>query len=165
MKYRRLSLDELKELEKEFTQFLAAQSIEANDWDQMKQENPDRVEELIGEFSDIVFDKVLGKIEYLEHRSAKELKIFHFNDDHIELAGLTVDPSNETIDLTNQQVIDQLAKDFESMANEGDVKIFTSEKPYSKEKKEEIFELSESGCYVVDGSLFKTLKQLKSEGT
>ena len=164
MKYRRLTLEELKELEKEFTQFLAAQNIQPEDWQTMKQEEPDRVEQLIEQFSDIVFDKVLGKIEYLEHRTAKELKIFHFREDQIELAGLAVDPNNESIDLTDQQVIDQLARDFDSIAGEGDVKIFTSAKPYTKDKKEEIFELSESGCYVVDGKLFETLKELKEGG-
>ncbi len=161
MKYRRLTLEELQELEKEFTQFLAAQNIQPEDWQTMKEEEPERVEQLIEDFSDIVFDKVLGKVEYLEHRSPKELKIFHFKEDQIELAGLVVNSNNDRIDLTDQDVINQLAQDFSSFADEGDIKVFTSEKAYHKDRKEEIFELSESGCYVVDESLFNTLKAIK----
>jgi len=162
MQYRRLSLEELKELEKEFTQFLAANNVFPETWENMKNETPEKAEQLIQQFSDLVLNKVLGKIEYLEHASPKELKIFHFEEHKIEMVGLAVDPANTTIDLTDQTIIDQLAKDYESLAREGDVKVFNTEKSYSKEPKQEIFDLSESGCYVVDGSLFQALKELKS---
>lgn len=162
MQYRRLSLEELKELEKEFTQFLAANDVFPDTWENMKKETPEKAEHLIEQFSDLVFNKVLGKIQYLEHASPKELKIFHFQEDKIEMVGLAVDPANTTIDLTDQTIIDQLAKDYESLAQEGDVKVFNTEKGYSKDPKQEIFELSESDCYVVDGTLFNTLKAFKS---
>src|SRR5690625_7148031 len=68
MRYRRLTLEELKELESEFTTFLVTQGIPAEEWEKMKEKEPEQCQGLIDIFSDIVFEKILGKVKYLEHR-------------------------------------------------------------------------------------------------
>ena len=62
MKYRRLTIDELKELEQEFVRFLASNTVTSEDWQAVKTTNPERADQLIDIFSDIVFDKVIDKI-------------------------------------------------------------------------------------------------------
>ena len=57
MKYRRLDQNELKTLEKDFIEFLASQSITADEWENMRKEQQLG---LIDIFSDLVFEKVLG---------------------------------------------------------------------------------------------------------
>ena len=74
MKYRKLKPEELEPLKKEFIQFLAANTITGDDWAKTKAEKPE--EKIIALFSDIVWEKSLEKIHYLEHRDERYLKFF-----------------------------------------------------------------------------------------
>ena len=69
MKYTRLSKEQFENLHEEFSLFLATQSIDKIQWDQIKSQNPSLTEELLDLFSDMVWDKSLDKIIYLENRS------------------------------------------------------------------------------------------------
>ena len=53
MKYRRLTKEQLEELHPEFINFLATQSITAEEWDTLKKEKPEVAEEEIDVFSDL----------------------------------------------------------------------------------------------------------------
>ena len=77
MKYKRLSIEELKALEKEFISFLASAQITGQDWEKMKVEEASKAEELIDVFSDLVYEKVMNKIQYLEYRDQRSINIFH----------------------------------------------------------------------------------------
>ncbi len=76
MKYRRLSTDELQELEKEFVHFLVSNGIAADDWVKLKEEENDKAEALIDTFSDVVMEKVLGKVDFLEKREKSSVLFF-----------------------------------------------------------------------------------------
>ncbi|NND88198.1 MAG: hypothetical protein HKM28_03010, partial [Flavobacteriaceae bacterium] len=67
MKYRRLSKEQLNELHPEFINFLATQSITADEWSQIKEKQPEVAELEIDVFSDLVWEGVLQKAEYLEN--------------------------------------------------------------------------------------------------
>lgn len=153
MKYKRLSTEELGHLEKEFVSFLAHAQITAQDWENMKLNENNKANELIDVFSDVVYDKVLKKINFLEYRDAKTLNIFKFNDTDIELAGIRIKPPSE-IDLTKTENFNVI-KDFAG------VNIVYSQKKYSKEKEIEIFEMLESGCLITDEKLFNLLQGIK----
>ena len=58
MKYRLLDKEELVEMEAEFIRFLATRSIPGPDWEKMKTAQPQRVNDLLEEFSDLVFEKI-----------------------------------------------------------------------------------------------------------
>ena len=76
MKYSRLSKEQFKILHEEFAIFLTAQSIDKINWDKIKTNNPILTDELLDQFSDIVWDKSLDKIAYLENRSDYHLFLF-----------------------------------------------------------------------------------------
>ena len=76
VKYRRLSIEELEELEKEFIQFLAVNGIDAAKWQDLKQNQIEEANEFIDSFSDLVFGKSLEGVQYIEHRTASDYKIF-----------------------------------------------------------------------------------------
>ena len=99
MKYRRLTTEELAELETEFIRFLVSNTVTGDDWEKIKKEDPKKAEGLIEIFSDIVFDKTISKIEYLEMKTPKDLKIFRCNKDDIELMGLKIEGESD-LDLT-----------------------------------------------------------------
>ena len=76
MKYARLSKEQFERLNEKFALFLAAQSIDKIQWDQIKSQNPSLTEELLDLFSDIIWDQSLDKIIYLENRSDQHLFLF-----------------------------------------------------------------------------------------
>lgn len=159
MKYRRLDNDELRELEDSFVRFLASHQLTAEDWQRLKTDQPERVDTLIEQFSDLVFERVLNEIEYLEFKSPKDIQTFHCEPDRIQLLGIRVEGIS-TINFTdNEQPEIMLGQLLRSGAK---LKMYQGEKPYKKERNLELFEMMESGCKISkDGALFKALQALK----
>lgn len=151
MKYKRLTTEELTALEPEFINFLAAAQITGPDWDKMKKNERSKAEELIEVFSDMVYEKVLSKIKFLEYREKSTLNIFNCTEDQIILVGLRVHEHSQ-LDLTAADISSQWN---ESHANA--VSVIKTERSYSKERNVEVFELLQSGCLITDERLFKTL--------
>lgn len=154
MKYKRLSSEELQHLEKDFIGFLAHAQITGLDWEKMKKEEIEKANELIDVFSDVVYDKVLRKIKYLEYRDAKTLNLFYCMEDKIILIGLRV-KENSPLDFTSEDVLKQWNE-----SNAASVNILKTEKSYTKEREVEILEMLESGCLITDDHLFNTLSKL-----
>ncbi|MCB0585436.1 MAG: hypothetical protein KDD06_08945 [Phaeodactylibacter sp.] len=159
MKYRRLHQDELENLEKEFVQFLASNQVTANEWEKLKAEEAEKAEQLIDIFSDIVFEKVIDDIEYLEYKTPKDIKAFHFEENRIVMNGLLVD-GQTSFDFTLEQSPQQMLQQIQLTGAR--LKLYTAEKAYSRGRNMEIFEMMENGALISrDGSLFKTLEGLK----
>ena len=76
MKYRQLTTEQFSELHEEFSKFLATQQIDAKEWNTIKKEKPKMAEEELNIFSDVVWEDVLTKSEYLEHISANDINLF-----------------------------------------------------------------------------------------
>jgi hypothetical protein len=156
MTYRRLRQDELLTLEKDFIEFLASQSITAGEWDKMEQSK--RLG-LIDIFSDMVFEKVLGKVTLLEKVQTDEMHLFHFSDEKIILKGL-IWKGDQPLDFTEIRGSNQW-KAIMNSDYKGNLNVFTAEKKYRKPKKEEIFFLMEQGCTIsTNHRLFQTLQKL-----
>ncbi|MEL7221363.1 MAG: DUF6495 family protein, partial [Bacteroidota bacterium] len=81
MKFRRLTLEELNELEQDFVQFLVANTVTGPDWERIKTEQPDKAESLIELFSDIVFEKIIKGVRYLEFKTMDDIKTFQCLED------------------------------------------------------------------------------------
>ena len=145
MKYRCLTDDELKELEEEFKHFLITNGVHAEEWEKLNKENDERVMQLVEMFSDIVIDKALTNIRFLEHTTPTDIKAFSCNEKEMVLIGIT--SANKKIDFTK----DPLSK-FKDELN-----IFKTSKKYSKKREEEVFQLLQSGCSIIDEERFKKL--------
>jgi len=154
MKYKRLVAEELYALEKEFITFLSSAQITGLDWDKMKKNEQEKAEELIDVFSDLVYEKVMSKIFFLEFRDKKELNIFHFEDDKIVLNGIRM-KEDSSINLMS----DDLFSEWNSNKS-NEISIIKTEKVYIKERGIEIFEMLEKGCYITDDKLFKAIADL-----
>ncbi|MEN0005184.1 MAG: DUF6495 family protein [Bacteroidota bacterium] len=161
MKYRRLSQEELKDLEPEFVQFLSSNTVTADDWVKLKETAPQKVEQLIGVFSDIVFEKVLSKIEYLEFRTPKDVKTFHCLKDKIILLGLTAEGEND-LDFTT--TADPTLMLGQYKFSDASLRLYSAEKAYAKVREAELFDMLEGGAMISkDGALFKALQALKPQ--
>ena len=155
MKYRRLSTDELQELEKEFVHFLVSNGIIAGDWVKLKEEENEKAETLIDAFSDIVMEKVLSKVEFLEKRERSSVLFFHALKDSFEVIGISC--SDPSLDLTKEETIKELAQEAKG------IDLFTTSQRYHKSRAIEIFELTELGSFVTNGKLFQVLKENESK--
>ncbi len=152
MKYKRLSNEELKELEPEFVNFLATNQITADDWVALKASNMDRVNELIDVFSDMVFENVLKKIKYVEHVTRQDWMVFHCKEEELHMIGIQL--SDESgLDLTDPDFFEQWNQAPDSIG----ITMYSKEQAYSEEREKIIFQLLESGCSIVDEKVFNTL--------
>ncbi len=151
MKYKRLTTEELQQLEKEFVNFLASAQITGPDWEKMKKNEVEKAEELIDVFSDVVYDKVMSKIKFVDYRDEKTLNIFNCTEDKIILIGLRV-KEHSSLDLTAADVFTQWNDNNTSAVN-----VIRSEKKYMKERGMEVFELLQNGCLITDDRLFNLL--------
>lgn len=150
-KYRLLTLDELKELENEFVNYLILNGIAADDWQKLKTEDVSRAEGIIDLFSDVVFESILRKIEYLEIRVPTEVQTFHCLSEKLVVVGMR--STKETgVDFTDPDFIKAAA-----VQPPDALQVYTTEKKYSQEREMELFEMLNAGCVISDGKLFKIL--------
>lgn len=159
MKYRRLDADELAELEQEFIQFLAANTITGSEWEKIKQETPAKAEQLIELFSDLVFDKTLSNIRYLEFKTSRDIKTFHCLPDKMILNGLRI-LGDTSLDFTQESDPQQMLQLLQLSGAR--LQLYTAEKTYTASREQELFELMEKGALISrDGALFKALEAAK----
>lgn len=149
-KYRLLTTEELKTFEKEFIDYLAVNTITGEDWVKMKAESPEKAEGIVDVFSDVVMEGVLRNIEFLELRTKDQLMAFQCLPDKILLAGMKSD--DPAADFTSPEFI----KNGLAAPPKG-LRIFSSDKEYDKTREQELFEMTEAGCLVSDGKIFKAL--------
>jgi len=151
MKYKRLTNEQLESLEKEFIDFLVINGIIADDWAQMKNDEPEKAERMIELFSDTVFEGILRKTDFIEWRSKTEVRAFHCLKEKLVLVGLN-GASDANVNFLDQEFIRKAEENLNY-----EIKAYTTEKPYTKNREEEIFEMLENGCVISDGKLYKAI--------
>jgi len=154
MKYTKLTKEQFEELNEEFAVFLAAQSIDVKEWSAIKEEKPELADKELDVFSDFVWEKVLGKANYLEHFSADSLNLFRCNAEDIER--IVVKVNKEGVNLLDK-------KDFNwflDNSNDSRIDYMKGKKPYEKERNVDIFDLIKKGSVVTKGVLFEAITKM-----
>lgn len=149
--YRELTLDELKLFEQEFKEFLAVNGIDADLWKQMKTDDQNKVNQLISSFSDVIYNSVLLKLEYIEFATQNDIKYFYYGKEKAELIGLQ---SNEVSFTNPEEVIKAIEEKKVS------IKSYKTSKAYTKRREEELFDMIKNGCQPSDGKMFKLLSSV-----
>lgn len=156
MKYRQLTKEQFEELHEEFAKFLATQQIDAAEWIEIKKSKPEVAEEEMNLFSDLVWEGVLKKVNYLEHFSSDNLNLFRCNGEHIERIVVTVTKADFDF------LKDADYKWFVENSKDDSIEYFKGQKPYLKERNTEIFDLIEKGSVISKGDLFEGILKLIS---
>jgi len=146
MKYRRLSSEELSELEKEFIDFLIVNGVTADVWVDLKADDKEKADSIIDSFSDVVFEGILRKTQYLDFVTPTSVKSFQCLANEIVLVGLDSEVSSG---------IDFTKNDWQS--DFSDLKIYNSSKQYKNSREEELFNMIQNGASISNGELFKQL--------
>ncbi len=154
MKYTRLTKEQLEEMHQEFINFLATQSITADEWKKIKQEKPETAEAELDIFSDLIWEGVLNKVEYLEHFSKNQIFLFHITTATIELIAIKIE--NEAIDITTRDGYQWLQTNLMDDA----VNIYTSTRAISDDRNKDIFALIKQGANITKGELYGYFKEV-----
>ncbi len=148
MKYTRLTKQQLEELHQEFINFLATQSITGEEWEGIKTDKPEVAEEEIDVFSDLVWEGVLTKVEYLENISAQNMHLFQLTDKEMKLISVKV--MNPNIDLSTSEGFEWFKKNWQSDF----VEYLTASKAYTDDKNLDKFDLIKQGAVITKGDLY-----------
>ena len=154
MKYTRLTKEQFEELHQEFINFLATQSITANEWEDLKKNKPESAEQELDVFSDLVWFGVLSKVEYLEHISPQLIHLFKCKEKNMHLIALKL--KHDQVDLTTTEGFQWLRDNLLS----NDIEFFNANKDYSDDKHLDIFKLIQSGANITKGELFQYFEKL-----
>lgn len=157
MKYTRLTKEQFEELQQEFINFLATQSITANEWEEIKREKPEVAEEELDVFSDLIWEGVLDKVNYLEHFSPQQMFLFNITQVEIKLIAVKVD--NEAIDITTRAGYQWLQKNL----MDDSVNLYTSAKALQDDRNKDIFALIQQGAVITKGDLFRYFDEVVNE--
>lgn len=154
MKYRQLTKEQFEALHEEFAIFLASQKIDVKEWKALKANKPEVAEEEMNIFSDVVWDDVLTKTEYIEHYSKQSINLFRCKETLIER--IMVKCSDSEVDFLKKEGIEWLSKN----AGSPQLEYFYAHKDYSKERNEELFDLIEKGGLMTEGHLFASIAEI-----
>ena len=157
IKYRKLSDEELELLESDFVRFLAANSIQAQDWQKLKSDSPDKVDELLELFSNAVLEKVYSKAEYLLIVKQTEVHAFEMGDNSARLVGVRF--KNDDINLLKDKNLETVFSSEESFLLHRP-ELFSLEKKYRKSKADEVFFLVQQGANLVEKKWFMFIAAL-----
>ncbi|RZJ35347.1 MAG: hypothetical protein EOO51_05540 [Flavobacterium sp.] len=151
MKYARLTKEQFEELHPEFANFLAAQSIDKTEWETLKSEKPDVAEQELDVFSDLIWEGVLTRAEFLEHFSKDYIFLFHCLESEIQSIVLH----------TQQPEVDFLTRDGLQWLSENlftdSVEMKIGKRPYTEGRNEAIFSLIQQGAFLSGGELYQQI--------
>lgn len=148
MKYARLTKEQLEELKPEFVNFLATQSITGDEWATIKEKQPQVAEEEIDVFSDLVWEGVLTKAQYLEHVSPNQMHLFLLGEGNMSLIAVKI--NKEDIDITTAEGYGWLKENL----GDDDVVFMSASKDYSADRNADKFKLISEGAVITRGDLY-----------
>ncbi|MBD1261197.1 hypothetical protein HZY62_11395 [Maribacter polysiphoniae] len=157
MKYTRLTKQQLEELHQEFINFLATQSITAEEWEELKAKKPEVAEEELDVFSDLIWEGVLTKVAYLENISAQQMHLFELTDKEMKLISVKV--MNPDVDLMTKEGFGWFKKNWQSDF----VEYLMASKAYTEDKNLDKFNLIKQGATITKGDLYKWFDSMIGE--
>ena len=154
MKYARLTKEQLEELHPEFITFLATQSIDKIEWDNIKKNRPHVAEQEIDLFSDVIWDKALTNVSYIDHFSKNYIFLFKCVEEVV--FSWVVKTNNPQINFVSADGIHWLADNLFS----NDVEITRGRKDISNNRNSALFDIIKQGGIISKGDLFNKLDNL-----
>ncbi len=154
-KYRLLSSDELKALEKEFVEYLVVNGITADEWERLKKEENDKALQITDLFSDVVVEGALRKIKFINLYTSETVQAIQCLEDRMIM--MAVKREDETLDLLTRTAFEL------RHIKEGRISIYKGQKKYDSDRQKVIFDMTQKGYEVSDGQLFKQLALLVAD--
>lgn len=154
MKYSRLTKEQFEELHPEFVNFLATQAIDKAEWDKIKIEKPAVAEQELDVFSDLIWEGVLARAEYLEHFSKNHIFLFHCFDTYVQ--SIVLKSLVSEVDFLTKEGLQWLS---DNMFTET-IEMKIGKKVFIEGRNSSIFDLIQQGAFLSDGQLFKQINSI-----
>jgi hypothetical protein len=148
MKYKRLTKEQFESLHKEFSNFLASQSIDKAEWDSIKAKKPEVAEQELDVFSDLIWEGVLTKANYLEHFSKNHIFLFHCQEKLIQ--SIVLKALEPEVNFMEKEGLQWLSDNMFTDT----VEIHLGKKEYEADRNTAIFNLITQGAILSDGQLY-----------
>ena len=153
MKYSRLTKEQFEELHQEFINFLATQSVTAEEWTNLKANKPELAEMELDVFSDLIWEGALNKAEYVEHFAPQHIYLFHL--DEANMHAIIVNLKND-VDITTKEGYAWLRENL----MDDNVEFLQADKDYTDDKNLDKFKMIEQGAVITKGDLYKYFYKL-----
>jgi hypothetical protein len=154
MKYSRLTKEQFEELHPEFINFLASQSIDKAEWDTIKENKPEVAEQELDVFSDLIWEGVLAKAEYLEHFSKNHIFLFQCFDTYVN--SIVLKSLVPEVDFLTKEGLQWLS---DNMFTET-IEMKIGKKVFTEERNASIFGLIQQGAFLSDGQLYQQINSI-----
>ncbi|KVV15847.1 DUF6495 family protein [Flavobacterium sp. TMP13] len=154
MKYARLTKEQFDELHTEFATFLASQSIDKGEWDSIKENKPEVAEQELDVFSDLVWEGVLSRAQFLEHFSKNH--IFLFECFETDIKSIVLKSLVPEVDFLTKEGLQWLSDNM--FTDTIEMKI--GKKVFTEERNNSIFQLIQQGAFLTDGKLFTQINTI-----
>jgi len=154
MKYTRLTKEQFEELHQEFINFLASQSIDKAEWDSIKLNKPEVAEQELDVFSDLIWEGVLSKAEYLEHFSKQHIFLFRANETDVN--SIVLKALSPEVNFLTKEGLQWLS---DNMFTEN-VEMKIGKKVFEQDRNTSLFELIQQGSFLSDGQLYQQINQI-----
>jgi len=152
MRFRRLNSEELFSLETEFKQFLVIHALYDKEWRLLAEENPEKAEQFIELFSDLVLEKVYNQVSFLVHFSSTMVSFFDMRNNPLKAYHIKC---SEGLSLQNEEGLQQaLSVHF------NELHFYRGEKQLQQEKADEVFDLIRKGSESCEEAYFLKYTQL-----
>ncbi|WP_428229213.1 DUF6495 family protein [Flavobacterium sp.] len=154
MKYARLTKEQFDELHAEFANFLATQTIDKAEWDSLKINRPEVAEQELDVFSDLIWEGVLSRAEFLEHFSKNHIFLFKcFEKDVQSIVLKSLVPETDFLTKDGLQWLS------DNMFTEN-IEMKVGKKVFTEDRNGSIFELIQQGAFLSDGQLFTQINTI-----
>ena len=154
MKYTRLTKEQFEELHPEFINFLATQAIDKAEWDKLKTEKPEVAEQELDVFSDLIWEGVLTRAEFLEHFSKNHVFLFQCFDTYIE--SIVLKSMVPEVDFLKKEGLQWLSDNMFTDT----IEMKVGRKEFTEDRNTSIFELIQQGSFLSDGQLYQQIKTI-----
>lgn len=154
MKYTRLTKEQFEELHPEFINFLASQSIDKAEWDSIKENKPEVAEQELDVFSDLIWEGVLTRAEFLEHFSKNHIFLFQCYDTYVN--SIVLKSLVPEVDFLTKEGLQWLS---DNMFTET-IEMKIGKKVFTEERNASIFALIQQGAILSDGQLYQQINSI-----
>ena len=154
MKYTRLTKEQFEELHPEFINFQATQAIDKAEWDKLKTEKPEVAEQELDVFSDLIWEGVLTRAEFLEHFSKNHVFLFQCFDTYIE--SIVLKSMVPEVDFLTKEGLQWLSDNMFTDT----IEMKVGRKEFTEDRNTSIFELIQQGSFLSDGQLYQQIKTI-----
>ncbi len=157
MKYTRLTKEQLEELHPEFITFLASQSIDKQEWDELKEKSPKVAEQEIDVFSDMIWDRAMTNVSYIDHFSEQFIFLFRCESDMVY--SYVIKSFNASISFLTEKGINWLSENIAG----NEIEIQQGKKNITQDRNGALFQIIKQGGIISKGELYTKLETLLNQ--